>query len=305
MRRLPPLSALRAFEAAARYQSFKEAAGELNVTPTAISHHIKSLESYLGLVLFDRQVRKVTLTDVGMQLYPVLRDGFDGFAAALDRLACNKKRARLTISATSAFTSKWLVPRVANFHILHPEIDLQLHASDDAVRLDENNVDIAIRYGRGPYPGLDVEIMFADDFAPVMNPKLGPVELKDLETVPQIQFTWRRRHPLNPTWERWYEAAGLTSYLPMGQLLFTDEAHAIQAAVAGQGIALVSLALVHDEIAAGHLIQPFGPSIPGHAYHLVMTAGKSRDRSVEAATQWLRSEVRLLGTSFAGVEKTR
>lgn len=271
--------------------SFKEAAAELNVTPTAISHQIKSLEDHLGLVLFDRQVRKVTLTEIGLQLYPVLRDGFDAFEVMLDRLAQAKKRARVTISATSAFTAKWLVPRVASFHKLHPSVDLQLHASDDVVSLEDNNIDIAIRYGRGPYPGLSAEVMFADDFSPVVNPKLGPVKINDLKTVPLIHFTWRRAHALNPTWERWYEAAGLSWSPPLGQMHFSDEAHAIQAAVAGQGIALVSLALVRDELMAGHLIQPFGPTVPGHTYHLVMTTERSLNPRVEAAAKWLRSEV--------------
>ncbi|GAA3095903.1 LysR substrate-binding domain-containing protein [Rhizobium viscosum] len=291
MRRLPPLSALRAFEAAARLLSFKRAAAELGVTPTAISHQIRSLEEHTGLVLFSRQVRKVMLTEAGAQLYPVLRHGFDTFEAALDRLMQIRKRARVTISATNAFTAKWLVPRVARFHALHPDIDLQLHASDEAVELAESSVDIAIRYGRGPYPGLSAEVMFADDFAPVANPRFGALDIGNLGTVPLIHFQWRRNHPLNPTWERWYSAAGLVRPPPQGQLHFSDESHAIQAAVAGQGIALLSLALVRDELAAGHLVQPFGPTVPGHTYHLVTNTDPPPGASVRAAADWLRAEV--------------
>jgi LysR family transcriptional regulator, glycine cleavage system transcriptional activator len=291
MRRLPPLSALRAFEAAARLMSFKRAAAELNVTPTAISHQIRSLEEHTGLVLFGRQVRKVVLTEAGAQLYPVLRDGFDAFEATLDRLVRIRKRARVTISATNAFTAKWLVPRVARFHALHPDIDLQLHASDEAVGLADNGVDIAIRYGRGPYPGLSAEVMFADDFAPVANPLFGALGIEDLSRVPLIHFQWRRNHPLNPTWERWYSAAGIVRSQPQGQLHFSDESHAIQAAVAGQGIALLSLALVRDELQAGHLVQPFGPTVPGHAHHMVMNIDPPPGASVRAAAEWLRAEI--------------
>jgi len=296
MRRLPPLSALRAFEAAARLGSFKRAAGELAVTPTAISHQIRSLEEHTGLALFERRVRNVVLTEVGAQLYPVLREGFDAFEAVLERLAQTKKRAQVTISATTAFTGKWLVPRVAGFQTLHPNIDLQLHASDEAVDLSTNAIDLAIRYGRGPYPGLAVQVMFADHFAPVVNPKLGVVTPADLATVPLIHFQWKRSHPLNPTWESWFAAAGLPWASPLAQLRFSDESHAIQAAVAGQGVALLSLALVGDEIAAGHLVQPFGPTVAGHTYHVVMSADRQPSASVSAAADWLRSEVKLSPT---------
>ena len=179
-RRFLPLSALRAFEAAARLGSFKAAAQELSVTPTAVSHQIRALEEQTGLALFDRQVRKVSLNEAGMQLYPVLRDGFDAFEATLARLMQQRTRAQVTISATNAFTVKWLVPRMSDFRSRHPGIDLQLLASDDLVDLRSTAVDIAIRYGRGPYPGLATEPLFTDRFAPVANPRLGVMTPEDL-----------------------------------------------------------------------------------------------------------------------------
>lgn len=294
MRRLPPLSALRAFEAAAMHGSFKSAANELAVTPTAISHQIRSLEDYTGLTLFERKVRKVVLTEAGVQLYPVLRDGFDGFEAMLERLVRAKKRERVTISATNAFTVRWLVPRVASFRRLHPGIDLHLHASDDAVDLAAGEIDIAIRYGQGPYPGLLAEAMFADQFAPLAHPGLGVRSPADLTRLPLVHFQWRRPHLRNPTWENWFAQAGLPWTSSLGQLNFSDEGHAIQATVAGQGIALLSLALAADELAAGHLVQPFGPAVDGHTYHLVMNAVPSSNLGVSAVAEWLRSEVRLM-----------
>lgn len=292
MRRLPPLSSLRAFEAAARHGSFKQAASELAVTPTAISHQIRFLEETTGLTLFERQVRKVVLTEAGARLYPVLRDGFNAFEATLAQLTRGVARSEVTISATSAFTAQWLAPRVASFGLLHPDIDLLLHASDTPVDVAGAAVDIAIRYGRGPYPGAEAEAMFSDRFAPVASPALGPLTLDDLDRVPLIGFRWAHPDPLNPTWELWHASAGLPWPRRPGQLRFSDEGHAIQAALAGQGIALVSLALVAQDLAAGRLVQPFGPQIAGHTYHLVTSAGRARQAAVKAALVWLRAEMR-------------
>jgi LysR family glycine cleavage system transcriptional activator len=290
IRRLPPLSALRAFEAAARHGSFKRAAEELAVTPTAISHRIRVLEDHTGLRLFVRTVRQVTLTEAGAQLYPVLREGFDAIEAVLARLAETRRRDRVTVSATHAFTAKWLVPRVARFHALHPDIDLQLQASDKAVDLDAHGVDIAVRYGSGPYPGLAADIMFADAYAPVANPMLGVTSVDALQSVPLIHFDWKRSAPANPTWEHWFAQARIPWPPARGQLRYSDEGHAIQAAVAGQGVALLSLALVADDIAAGHLVRPFGPAIAGHTYHLVMRPDLEPGAATRAVADWLREE---------------
>lgn len=289
-RRSLPLSALRAFEAAARLGSFKAAAEELAVTPTAISHQIRGLEQQTGTMLFERQVRKVTLTEAGLQLYPVLRDSFDAAQAALARLTGARQRPRVVISATNAFTVKWLVPRMARFRERLPGIDLQLQASDDVVDLRSTAVDIAIRYGRGPYPGLEVTPLFADHFAPVAHPRLGVRSSDDLARWPLISFTWLRRHPQNPTWERWFDAAGLTLPASSAELRLSDEGHAIQAAVAGQGIALVSQALVAEELAAGLLLQPFGPRIAGHTFHLAVSSERALSASAQAVMAWLKEE---------------
>ena len=289
IRRLPPLSALRAFEAAARHNSFKKAAEELAVTPAAVSHQIRALEEYSGLSLFERRTRKVVLTDAGAQLYPVLRDGLDAFADTLERLTRRRSRTRVTISGTIAFTARWLIPRVADFRALHPHIDLQLQASNDVVDLGAAGVDIAIRYGEGPYPGFDVVPLFADRFAPVFNPMLRVETVADLALRPLIEFQWRRRHRQNPTWARWFAAADLPEPEETPLLRFSEESHAIQAAVAGQGIALASLALVEDELAAGHLVAPFDPKLTAFRHHLLTQEGE-KSVHVKAAAQWLLSK---------------
>lgn len=293
-RRLPPLSALRAFEAAARHGSFKRAAAELAVTPTAISHQVRALEEHMGLALFERRTRQVVLTDAGARLYPALRDGFDAFAETIRRLTRRRGRGHVTISATIAFTARWLVPRVSAFRMLHPDIDLQLQASDEVADLDSGGVDIAIRYGAGPYLDFSATPLFADRFAPVFNPMLEIGSVADFGHWPLIDFQWQRRHPDNPTWSRWFAEAGLTEPEEPAQLRFSDESHAIQAAVAGQGISLASLALVKAELAAGQLVQPFGPSISGFRHHLLVRRGES-GVAINAVRDWLLAEAAAVG----------
>lgn len=295
-RRSLPLSGLRVFEAAARLGSFKAAAQELAVTPTAVSHQIRALEAQTGLALFERHVRRVSLTEAGVQLYPVLRDGFDAFEATLARLTHARTRMQVTISATNAFTVKWLVPRMADFRSRHPGIDLQLQASDEVVDLRSAAVDIAIRYGRGPYPGLVARPLFTDRFAPVANPRLGVESADDLARVPLIRFDWKRPQAENPTWERWFRIARRREPRQASELRFSDEGHAIQAAVAGHGVALVSLALIAEELEAGHLVQPFGPVISGHTYHLAMSADRPPSPPVRAVADWLETQAGLEAT---------
>jgi len=292
VRRLPPLSALRAFEAAARHLSFKDAAGELGVTPTAISHQVRWLEDHLGVRLFHRRIRRVELTAPAHVLYPVLRGGFDAFAAAVEQVAATRQRQVVRISATTAFTARWLLPRVQRFQAVHPDIDLQLHASEDVVDMGAAQVDLAVRYGRGPYPGLRAEALLADRFAPVASPRLALRTAGDLQRVPLIHFDWRRADPANPTWEVWFKAAGLLAVKPISHLLFSEESHAIQAAVAGQGAALLSLVLVRDAIEARALVQPFGPVLDSYTYHLVEAADRPSSEAAQIAKTWLMDEVR-------------
>lgn len=293
MRRLPPLSSLRAFEAAARHRSFKRAAEELGVTPTAISHQISTLEDHLRVRLFERRTRQIVLTAEAESLFPALRDGFDAFTQVIGRLTAARSRPKVTISATTAFTAKWLVPRVARFQQAHPDIDLQLHASDAVVDLNAKAADLAIRYGYGPYPGLIAEPLFADCFAPVVNPVLGVRTRNDLREATLIHFAWKRVDPVNPTWAAWFRAAGSEMPQSVSQLTFSDESHAIQAAVAGQGAALLSLALVADELAAGRLVQPFRPILQGMTYHLIEPGDRPLTPQTAAARDWLMSEIEI------------
>ena len=191
-----------------------------------------------------------------------------------------------------AFTARWLLPRVKRFQDAHPDIDLQFHASDYPVDLDTADVDFAIRYGRGPYPGLLSETLFADRFAPLANPALGVSIAADLRRLTLIEFDWLRVDSANPTWEIWSQLADQESLRTARRVRFSDESHAIQAAVAGQGVALLSLALVRDEIEEGRLVQPFGPVVDGFTYHLVEKGHRRRTEPVDAARAWVLAEVR-------------
>jgi LysR family glycine cleavage system transcriptional activator len=291
MRRLPPLAALRAFEAAARHLSFQRAAEELRVTPTAISHQIRLLEDTLGLKLFERRPRQVLMTPQAQLLFPVLRDGFDAFARAIDALARPRRRATVTVSATRLFTARCLVPRIGDLQARHADIDLRLHASDVPADIAAGDADIAIRYGCGPYPGLESEQLFADFFAPVASPRLGLRVPTDLRTATLIHAEWHRNDPSNPTWARWLAVAGVSDVDATAGLRFTDDGHAIQATIAGRGVALASLALLAEELAAGTLVVPFGPEIEGLSYHLLHVGRRPLHGPTAVVRDWLRDSL--------------
>lgn len=275
-RRHLPLGALRAFEAAARLGGFRLAAEELAVTPTAISHRIRDLEEILGLKLFQRHVRRVELTASGRALFPVLRDGFDAFAAALGALGPDAQGSTVTLSAPVAFTARRLLPLMADLRRDHPDVQLRLHASDDPVDLRSGAADLAIRYGHGPFPGLVTEFLFVDAFAPVCSPRLGMDSLDDLASQTLLHAEWRHPAADTPTWARWAVASGAGNLEAAASLTFTDDSHAIQAAVAGLGVALTSLALVRDELESGLLVQPFAPVLQGRPYQLLRLPTASR-----------------------------
>jgi LysR family glycine cleavage system transcriptional activator len=293
MRRLPPLGSLRAFEAAARRESFKLAAAELGVTPTAISHQIRQLEAGLGVALFIRQTRKVVLTAEGQSLYPALRQALDLMAEAVAAVARRPARRVATLSATVAFTARLLVPRAASFRTLHPGWDLRLHASDDPVDLHAGEADAAIRYGLGRYPDLIALPLLADSFAPVCSPHTGLREPRDLPEATLIHFEWASAglKASMPTWRAWAERAGMIALDAEAGITFNDENSAIQAAIAGQGVALLSLTLVAAELTSGALIQPFGPALEGLRYDLVYPAGTETRPPVAVLRSWVMAEL--------------
>ena len=296
-RQLPPLTALRAFEAAARHLSFKHAAAELSLTATAISHQIRQLEDRLGVQLFVRGTRRVDLTPAGQSLFPSLREGFDAMMRAVQAVRPDARPRTVVLSTTMAFASRWLMPRLARLATSRPDIVLHLHTSDEPVDLHSGSAHLAIRYGPGHYHGLNDAPLLPSRFAPVCAPGLGVRSLEDLERVPLIGFEWFRRDSMTPDWALWFERARRAS-VPR-QLQFSDEVHAIQAAIAGQGIALVNLALTAEELGAGLLCQPFGPELSGHPFHLVWPEAGDMDPALVEVRNWLLDEAASVPTAAA------
>ncbi|WP_231942663.1 LysR substrate-binding domain-containing protein [Cupriavidus taiwanensis] len=290
LRNLPPLGALRAFEAAARRASFKLAADELHVTPTAISHQIRALEESLGVRLFERQTRRVRLTAAGQLLFPAVRDGLDGIERAVQVVRPSGRPHVASLTSTVAFMARRLAPLAGQFRAAHPDWTLRLDASDQIVDLDRD-ADAAIRYGGGSYPGLVVEPLFRDRFAPVCSPTLKLATMQDLKHATLVHFEWgaaARDEARAPVWRHWLARAGVEVADAQAGLRFTDEIHAVQATIAGQGVGLLSLTLVAEELASGALVQPFDLALESFRYDLVYSE-RAADRP---ATRLLRDWVR-------------
>jgi LysR family glycine cleavage system transcriptional activator len=284
--RLPSLSSLRAFEAAARLRSFKMAAEELAVTPTAISHRIHVLEEYLECRLFIRKVRAVDLTREGQTLQAAVGAGFQSIAAGIEQVR-KPRRASVTLSTTPAFATKWLVPRLAAFQAEHPDIDLHVHASNMPVDLNAGTADLAIRYGDGRYKGVTATLLFEDSFAPVASPTLAASINKNPRQWPLIHFDWHRPPPQELTWAAWARKTGHdVSKLSTG-VRYSEESHAIQAAVSGQGVAFLSLLLVEEELRMGLLRIVAEPTLPGMSYHVLKPGQRPVPPMVSRVEDWL------------------
>lgn len=286
-RRLPSLSALRAFEAAARHESAKQAAKELSVTATAISHQIRGLEEVLGLSLFVRKPRQLELTPQGRELQEVLGSAFDNIATAVERLTTAPRRQTVTLSTTPAIAVRWLLPWVCMLRDSHPDIDLRIHATHETVALDGVTSDLAIRYGDGQWPGLVAEKLIDNTFVPVCSPYLRLTQASDLPNHPLIHF---RPHdiPVAPLdWAGWQKQVKVPGLDVTAGLVFSDETHVISAAVGGQGVALMGRELIEDELREGRLIQPFGPELPGKPFHLVYPQSRRNDPTIRAIRDWV------------------
>jgi LysR family glycine cleavage system transcriptional activator len=294
-RRLPPLNALRAFEAAARHLSFTKAAEELFVTQAAVSHQIKALEAALDVQLFRRFNRRLMLTDAGQAYLPPLREALDGIAAATDRLRAAEQTGSLKVSVLPSFAAKWLLPRLSRFRDRHPDIDVLVSASNALVDFAREEVDIAIRYGFGSYPGLQVDFLMGDRIFPVCSPRL-------LESGPPLQVPSDLRHHTllhdadalateSESWRIWLEAAGISGVDPSRGPGFSDSSMLLQAAIDGQGVALGRWALAALDLDAGRLVQPFGPSIPSNLNYFVVTPRAAGVRpKVHLFHDWLLEE---------------
>jgi LysR family transcriptional regulator, glycine cleavage system transcriptional activator len=298
---LPPLAQLRAFEAAARHLSFKLAAAELGVTPTAISHQIRLLEQHCGHPLFRRRPRPLALTWSGEQLFPVLRDGFETFADRLSLLRAGAAGGRLRVSTTNAFAARWLVPRLPSWRQAHPKLRVEVIGTDAVMNLKASEADIAIRYARRPpRDGQCFELM-RDTFHVVGSPALvgasaGMLRPADLAQLPLIDAEWPATDAEAPTWGRWERAARrrharVPALSRMVTLSFREELHAMQAVIAGQGVAICSDVLVRPELVNGTLVRLSEVTLPGYGFYVVHRPDHPKGAAIRTFGTWLRTMV--------------
>lgn len=295
MRRLPPLNSLRAFEAAARHMSFRDAADELGVTPTAISHQVKLLEEICGCTLFRRRPRPMRLTESGQTLLPVLRRGFDDFADVMGGLTNANARRPLVMTATTAFAARWLLPHLAEWYAVNPEPPLEIRASEAVYDLKHGDIDFAVRYSRHVPTDASALLLYQDQLQSVLSPSLrtrltssdNPACLLD---VPLIHFEWKNRDTDAPQWQDWFAAVGLPDAMaaipPEKIIHVSDENQAIELALAGYGAALIGRALVSRELNSGLLESPFDTTVPGYSFWIVHHADNECLPLIETFATW-------------------
>lgn len=289
-RQMPPLNALRAFEAAARHLSFKEAANELFVTPTAISHQIRHLEELVGQKLFERSARAITLTPAGERFFPVLRDGFDRIAQAVVDL--QREGDALTLSVTPAFASMILIPRLSQFRQRYPAITLTVDASERLVDLRKAEADIAVRYGPERPTPFRAQTLYTDRYLPVASPAwIGdariPISANELAGSQLLGYQWKNSVLQGPSWDAWMDVAGIAGFEAEHYIGFSEESHAIQAALDGVGVALASSLLVSEHLRNGKLVQVHPLTLPGFAYRALFLEDHPRVEAIEKIVNWL------------------
>ncbi|MDX3966602.1 MAG: LysR substrate-binding domain-containing protein [Bradyrhizobium sp.] len=294
MRKLPPLNAIRAFEAAARHQSFTAAAAELCVSVTAVSHQVRQLEALLQRKLFDRRGRTVALTSEGRAIFPLLRDGFDQLANAFAGVQPRAGSQEITLSTTRAFAERWLVPRLEQFSARFPAIIVHIDATEDIVTQGTRGVDLAIRYGRsdGAEPAA---VLFEDSYIAVAASGICPrnvasPRIDDLATRSLLAFRWKNPTLEFPAWSGWLAIAPRGRRANFAMSWFSEETLALHAAERGLGPLLCSDALVDDQLRQGTMRQIEGPVLPGFAFRLVEGPSVGRQKAVATFTDWLRAE---------------
>ncbi|MGE3930212.1 MAG: transcriptional regulator GcvA [Hyphomonadaceae bacterium] len=296
VRRLPPLNALRAFEAVARLGSVAAAAEELGVTPGAVSQSVKALEGYFGRALLRRATRGLGLTDAAAAALPALSEGFDRLAEATRHMAAPERGGRLTVSVAPSFGQKWLAPRLSAFASRHPDIDVQIHVSMGLANFEAEGVDIAVRFGAGKWPGIDATLLMREEVTPVCAPPVaarinGP---DDLARFALLHDDSSANDPSCPDWAMWLKAANVKGVDPDRGVRFNQSALAIEAAASGAGVALAKRALAQADLESGRLAAPFASSTPiEFAYWIAHPPGRARSPGARAFIAWLREQAQL------------
>ena len=297
----PGLRSLRAFDAAAEHLSFTRAADDLAVTPAAISHQIKELENQLGVSLFTRTSRSMRLTREGEILHAAAHESLEVLSRALMRIKRLENRMQIRVSASPSLAAKWLVPRLDRFLSLQPGADVRVDVSHSVVDFDREDIDIAIRFGEGRYPGLRADMLFQDNVFPVCSPKIitkdKPLKTpKDLLKHTLIHLDWEAQGSPWPNWKMWMKASGINDFDDRAGLHFGQTSYAVQAAIDGMGVALGDSNLVADDIAAGRLVKPFELSLRApkqFAYYVITRPDTTDAPMVDAFRDWCMAEARV------------
>lgn len=296
--RLPPLNALRVFDAVARHLSFTKAAEELFVTQAAVSHQIKSLEDFLGLKLFRRRHRSLVLTEEGHSYYFDIKDIFSILNEATRKLQARSSKGVLTVSLSPSFAIQWLVPRLSGFHAAYPEIDVRIQAIDRQEGEMADDVDVAIFYGRGNWPGLRVEHLYTEYLLPVCAPQLLLGEYP-LQTPLDLAHHTLLHDTSYHDWLAYIRQLGITPITVQQGSVFSHSAMVVQAAVHGQGVALVNNVMAQTEIEAGRLVCPFNDLLVSkNAFYLVCHDSQAELGKIEAFRQWILNCARSEQESF-------
>jgi LysR family glycine cleavage system transcriptional activator len=289
-RNLPPLNALKAFEAAARHESFTAAAAELNVTHAAVSRHIRELEGWLAVKLFVRTGRGVELTERGKSYATDVTRGFDILSLATDNISGRRRRRRhqLTVSVEPSFAALWLVPRLGRFTAANPETELIVDSADRLVDFSRNEADVGVRYGRGVWSNVAADLLARTHMTPVCSPKL--LQEKKVRSPRDLPPSLLLQEETRRYWNEWLQAAGAADLVsPEGPTLGLHLT--IPAAEAGQGFALADEVIAGDALVGGRLVRPFAVSIESYGYYFVRAADRKESRAVTALHTWLKSEI--------------
>jgi LysR family transcriptional regulator, glycine cleavage system transcriptional activator len=289
LRRLPPLNALKAFEAAARSESVTRAAEELSVTQAAVSQQVKALEATLGIKLFNRERQRLVLTEAGREYLAVVRDALDRIAVGTDRLIQRQSAGVLTVSTSPDFAAKWLVYRLGRFAESHSEIELRVSATAHHLDFAREDVDLAVRHGDGNWAGLDVVRLCSERLFPVCSPKLVSGRNRITTASELLKFPLLRLDDWK-TWTRWFEAAGVTDPVAHGPIL-NRASMLIDAAVDGHGVALARTVLAAWDIINGRLIRPIDVSLRmSNTYWIVCPKVTSNIPKIATFRNWLLAE---------------
>ena len=299
-RRLPPLNALRAFEAGARHLSFTKAAEELYVTQAAVSHQVKLLEQDLGVVLFRRMTRKLALTAEGRNLQEVAGAALDAIAETAEALRAGAAGGALTLSLTPSFGTQWLSQRIGRFWTAHPEIDLRLRHSIHLVDFARDDVDAAVRWGNGVWPGVEAVYLMRAGIVPVCSPALceGPPALNVPDDLRHHTLLHERDYT---EWAQWLAVAGAHRVEARRGPIIDDSTVVLRAAMDGQGVALVSESIVRSDLDAGRLVKPFDIDLDtDNAYYLVAPPRAFERPNVQAFRDFLLAEIEAEGQGVGG-----